>query len=313
MALMKKRIIIGSRGSRLALVQSESVKALIEALSPEFSVSITSIVTTGDRKLDQPLAAIGEKALFTQEIEDLLLSGDVDIAVHSLKDLPTDLPADLEISAYSARAESRDCLISRSSAALTALPPGSIVGTSSVRRTSQLLHLRPDLQLKDSRGNIETRLKKLTDGHYDAIVLAAAGLMRLSLDTLITEMIAPDTMLPAAGQGIIAVETKRGRKDLEDIMQSINNAASERMATAERALLQAFGAGCRAPIGALASLDGGRMSLHAYVGSLDGKTAMRDSLSGDVADAARLGRTLAETMLNQGAAEIIARSRHASS
>lgn len=307
---MKNKIIIGSRGSRLALCQSEFIRGLIKAQFPALDVSIKTIITTGDKILDRPLSMIGDKGLFTREIEEMILSEDVDLAVHSLKDLPTELTDALEVSAYSTRAEFKDCLISRSGAKLMELKTGSVVGTSSLRRRSQLLNIRPDLKLVDLRGNVETRLRKLNEAQFDAIVIAAAGLIRLSLDGEITEMIGPEIMIPAAGQGIVAIETKRGRKDLEEILKAIGNQDSEYMAQAERALLKTFGGGCRAPVGAIAFLIDDLVKIHAYVGSLDGKTALRNSISGKKRDAEILGSKLARIMLDDGAADIIARSRN---
>lgn len=307
---MKNKIIIGSRGSKLALFQSELIRGLIKMQFPDLDVSIKTIVTTGDKILDKPLSMIGDKGLFTREIEEMLLSEDVDLAVHSLKDLPTELADTLEVSAYSTRAEFKDCLISRSGAKLMELKASSVIGTSSLRRRSQLLNIRPDLKLVDLRGNVETRLKKLNEGQFDAIVIAAAGLIRLSLDGEITEMIGPEIMIPAAGQGIIAIETKRGRKDLEKILKTISDKDSEHMAKAERSLLKTFGGGCRAPVGAIASLAGDLVKIDAYVGSLDGKTALRNSISGKKNNAEMLGNELAGRMLDDGAADIIARSRN---
>lgn len=307
---MKSKIVIGTRGSRLALFQSELIRDQIKAKFPKMEISIKAISTTGDRILDKPMARIGDKGLFTREIEEQLLSEDIDLAVHSLKDLPTELPKGLEISAHSSRTEPRDCLVSRSGAGLAKLPLGSKVGTSSLRRASQILNLRPDLKLKDLRGNVETRLRKLKEGQFDAMVIAAAGLMRLSLGSEITEMIEPEIIIPAAGQGIIAVETKKGREDLKEILKAINNTDSEHMAKAERALLHTFGGGCRAPIGAISFLKGSVIEIRAYVGSLDGREVLRDGISGEKRDAEKLGVKLANTMLKNGAAGIIERARH---
>lgn len=307
---MKNKIIIGSRGSKLALFQADYIKSLITTGFPSITAEIRTIVTTGDKILDRPLSKIGDKGLFTREIEELLISEDIDLAVHSLKDLPTELGVELEISALSVREEFRDALISASGKTLMQLKSGSVIGTSSLRRRSQLLNLRPDLKLVDLRGNVETRLRKLKDGNCDATVLAAAGLLRLSLGGVITELIEPAIMIPAAGQGIIAVETKCGRNDLSEMLDKINNSDSKYMAKAERAVLRKFEGGCRAPIGVNASLLNNEITINAFVGSLDGKVFLRDSISGNKEEAESLGIKLAEKMSGNGADDIIERSRH---
>lgn len=309
---MKNRIVIGSRKSRLALFQSNFVKDEIEKRFPHFHVSIHKMTTVGDRILDRPLSKIGDKGLFTKELEDALLSEKIDLAVHSLKDLPTELPGGLSVSAYCKREECRDCLVSRGGVSLQDLAAGARIGTSSLRRKSQLMNLRPDFNVVDIRGNVETRLKKLSAENMDAIVMAAAGLLRLGLAKEITEIISPDVITPAAGQGIIAIESKSGRGDLESILLSLNDADSATLAMAERGLLGAFGGGCRAPVGAFATIEGDQISLSAYVGSLDGGDVMRGAKVGPKTQSAEIGESLAREMLKDGAAGIIERARNES-
>lgn len=302
---MLTKLIIGSRKSRLALFQSNFIKGLIEKSFPSLQVSIHPIITTGDKILDKPLSKIGDKGLFTKEIEDALLSEEIDLAVHSLKDLQTELPKGLTISAYTTREEYRDALVSKNSIPLIKLPNEAIVGTSSLRRKSQLLKLRPDLKIVDLRGNVETRVKKLKIENLDAIVLAAAGLIRLNMQNEITELLPPEIMLSAVGQGIIAIESTESRKDLCDILTKVNDPTSEFMAIAERAVLRTFGGGCQVPVGALAEIDGDSIIINAFVGSVDGRDFIKHSITGKKQEAQILGETLANEMLEKGAAKII--------
>jgi hydroxymethylbilane synthase len=290
-------LVIGSRGSQLALWQAHWIEERLAALGFESRIEI--IRTTGDNVTSVPLGSIGGKGLFTKEIEDALLAGQIDLAVHSLKDLPTEIPAGLEIAAIPEREDPRDALVGR---ALAALRPGAKVGTSSLRRTSQLRRLRPDLEIESIRGNVDTRLRKLDEGQYEAIVLAAAGLTRLGWSARIAETLPPDVMCPAVGQGALAVETRAG-----DGMacRPLDHAATRAAVTAERSLLSALGGGCATPIGAHARVDGAGLSLLAVVLSPDGAEAVRDRMEGDAADAARIGRELGERLLANGAARIL--------
>lgn len=270
----------------------------IAHLFPDFVVEIRKIETKGDRVLGRAPSEIGEKGLFTEELERALLREDIDMAVHSLKDLPTVLSDGLEIGAFGRREDARDCLVSLKYASFEGLPKGARIGTSSLRRRSELLSLRPDLDVADLRGNVETRVKKLERGDFDAILIAAAGMIRLGLKDRITEIISAEKILPAPGQGIVAVETKTGRDDLTPILAGINNEESEIMAKAERELLKTFEGGCHVPVGALASLEGGAVSLNAYIGSVNGRVSVRDSISGRREDVVELGRGLAQRMIH---------------
>lgn len=306
---MIHKIIIGSRGSALALFQSELVGKMLKKFFPPLSISIRNFVTTGDKLQSRALSKIGDKSLFTKELEDALLSGEIDIAVHSLKDMPTNLSENLTIGAYLKRDEFRDCLISKNDIALDKLRKGALIGTSSLRRKSQLKNFRPDLNTVDIRGNVETRIRKLGQGEMDAIILAAAGLNRLGLGEEITDIIPEYVMLPAVGQGIIAVEQKSGNTDIQIMLQNISDRYSESAAKAERALLSALEGGCRAPVGALATIENGKLNLAAYVGSVDGMKSIRASASGNRTDAEDIGRSLAQKMIKLGARDIIEEAR----
>lgn len=307
--MVRERIIIGSRASRLALIQAEMVKDCLKKAHPALDVQIKTFTTKGDRILDKPLAKIGDKGLFTEELENGLRDETIDLAVHSLKDLPTALPEELSVVAYGERREPRDCLVSTKHASLDALPQGAVVGTSSLRRTSQLLHARPDLKIVDLRGNVETRLKKLESENMDAIVIAACGLMRLGLKDRIAQVIEFDTLLPATCQGIVAVEGKEGRADISEIASAFDHAPSRNAADAERAFLATVEGGCQVPVGAHAVVGEDDIKLEAFIGSLDGKNVMRRWLAGPVHEAAHIGTELAREMLDAGGAGIIREMR----
>jgi hydroxymethylbilane synthase len=256
---------------------------------------IEIVKTTGDRITHVPLAQVGGKGLFTKEIEEALLEGRADLAVHSLKDLPTELPAGLVLAATPAREDPRDALVGRR---LADLPAGAKLGTGSLRRAAQLRKLRPDLRIEPVRGNLDTRLRKLDEGQYDAIVLAAAGLKRLGWAERIAEILSPDLVCPAVGQGALAIET---RETSLLACQNLNHPATEHAVTAERALLAALGGGCQVPIGAYATVAGDLLSLQAVVVSPDGMQLVRDRSDGPAADAHRIGRELGEALLAAGA------------
>ncbi|BDC52722.1 porphobilinogen deaminase [Bryobacterales bacterium F-183] len=292
-------IVIGSRGSQLALWQARWVQSQLEAAGETCRIEI--ITTTGDRITGVPLAKVGTKGLFTKEIEDALLDGSVDLAVHSLKDMPTDLPPGLALAAIPVREDVRDAMVGST---IADLKPGSLVGTSSLRRTAQLKALRPDLRVESVRGNVDTRLRKLDEGQYDAILLAAAGLRRLGLESRIAEYINPVHMCPAAGQGALAIET---RDDRTDVAKRLLEHTPTRVAiTAERALLGALGGGCQVPIGAHATVDGENVHLQGLVAAADGLHIVRGEKRGIAANAAELGRTLAEELMAQGADKLLA-------
>ena len=293
-------LTIGSRGSQLALWQARWIKARLEERGEACRIDI--IRTTGDKITDVPLAQVGSKGLFTKEIEEALLRGDVDLAVHSMKDLPTELPEGLTIAAVPAREDPRDALIGKK---LSELAAGSKVGTSSLRRAAQLRALRPDLRVESLRGNLDTRLRKLDEGRYDAIVLAAAGLKRMGWENRIAEVLSTDYMCPAVGQGALAIETRAGHGDAERICRALDHAETRLAVAAERALLAALGGGCQVPIGAYAQVDGDEVRLTAVVCTPDGDRLLRRNATGATLDPESLGNRLAQELLGAGADEIL--------
>src|SRR5947209_6199493 len=304
-------LIIGSRGSKLALWQSEWVKARLEALDPSVSVRIEVIKTSGDVMRDVPLSTIGGQGAFTKELEVALLERRIHIAVHSLKDLPTVTPEGLTIAAVPEREDPRDALVLRAdlniqNASLKNLPRGATVGTSSLRRIAQLRHLRPDVIIKDLRGNVDTRLRKLDAGDYDAVILACAGLRRLGFGGRISAAIEIDEMLPAVSQGALGVETRSGDAETNTLVSQLDHAPTRAAALAERALLRSLGGGCQVPIAAHANVRGERLRLDGLVASLDGAQVIRDAIEGDASDANGVGEALAARMLERGAAALLA-------
>jgi len=295
---------IGTRGSALALAQSSWVKQQIEQHRPELQVELRIIKTSGDSFIDTPIPNIGGKGVFTKEIEDALLHGEIDVAVHSLKDLPTMLPKGLMIAAVPQREDARDVLVARQKQTLSALSPGSKVGTGSLRRRAQLLHFRPDLVSTPIRGNIDTRLKKLDDGEVDALVLAAAGLKRIGRGDRIGEFLADDVCVSAAAQGALGIESRDDRS-MGEWLGFVHDAATFTEVTAERALLDRLGGGCHVPIGARARVDGTELKMIGVVASLDGSSLCRGEIAGPAADAAELGKRLAERLLEKGAAKFL--------
>jgi hydroxymethylbilane synthase len=303
-----RRIRIGSRGSRLALVQTRSVLDAIREKLPEAVLDIQIIQTQGDRVLDRPLAAIGDVGVFVKEIETALLEERVDLAVHSMKDLPSTLTADLALAATTERADPRDVLVAKSASSLETLPKGGKVATGSLRRRSQLLALRPDLEVEDLRGNVPTRLEKLERSDWDGILLAGAGLQRLGLADRIRAYIPVELMLPAVGQGALALETRASDRELIEALAFLNHPATERAVKAERSFLARLEGGCRVPIAAYAEARGSSLRLRGYVGAVDGSRYLRREIEGDAARAEALGIELAESMLDAGA-EVIVRHR----
>jgi hydroxymethylbilane synthase len=307
---MKDRLIIGSRGSKLALWQSEWVKARLRELHPQLAVSIEIIKTSGDVLKHEPLSVIGGKGVFTKELEEALLDGRIDLAVHSLKDLPTILPQGLTIAAISEREDARDALVLRAGyeieqPSIRSLPEGSVVGTSSPRRLSQLKHLRPDLMIKELRGNVDTRLRKLDAGDYDAIILASAGLRRLGLRNRISAAIEIQDMLPAVGQGALGIETRAGDELTINLVASLNHTQTRAACAAERALLRALGGGCQLPIAAHAIFHDERLRLYGLVAAIAGETIIRDSVEGAASDAENLGSELAMRLRESGAESLL--------
>jgi hydroxymethylbilane synthase len=305
-----KEIIIGSRGSKLALWQSEWVKARLEALDPGVKVRIEIFKTQGDVRTDVPLSTIGGQGAFTKELEVALLDRRVDVAVHSLKDLPTFTPEGLSITATPEREDPRDALVLRAGSqsrvsSLKGLAEGAVVGTSSLRRIAQLKHLRPDVRIKDLRGNVDTRLRKLDEGEYDALILASAGLRRLGLGERISAAIKQDEMLSAVGQGSLGVETRSDDGETNALVARLDDPRTRAAVQAERALLRSLGGGCQVPIAAHATVEGGRLKLDGLVATLDGTQVLRESLDGDAGHAARIGEELAAGLLERGAGELL--------
>jgi hydroxymethylbilane synthase len=306
---MTQFLVIGSRGSKLAMFQSEQAKDRIRTLNPDLEVRIEIIKTTGDVKPD-PLKVIGGKGVFTKELEDALLDGRIDLAVHSLKDLPTVLPDRLTIGAICEREDPRDALVLPqnrvgSGASLLTLAEGAVVGTSSQRRLAQLKALRSDVTISDVRGNVDTRLGKLDEGQYDALILASAGLRRLGLAERISANIPTDQMLPAVGQGAVAIEARNDNMFALESIAKLNHDATRIACMAERALLKSLGGGCQLPIAAHAVVNGDEVQLEGLVASLDGSRILRDSLKGSVSDAENLGLSLATRLLDLGANSLL--------
>ena len=306
---MIQKITIGSRGSKLAMWQTNWVKAEIEEQHPGIYVEVQIISTKGDRVLDVSLPKLGEqgKGLFTKELEDALFERRVDLAVHSLKDLPTELPAGLHIGAICEREDVRDALVARTSIrSFNDLPQRALIGTSSLRRQAQLRVARPDLMIEPVRGNVDTRLRKLDDGQYEAIVLAAAGLHRLGYADRITEHLEEDVMLPAVGQGALAIETRDDDDAIAAIIHPLNHEPTRLACRAERAFLKGLGGGCLVPIAANAKINADVLVLKGLVASADGSQAMHDQEAGPKSDAELIGGRLAEKMLARGADRILA-------
>ncbi|MDQ1612476.1 MAG: hydroxymethylbilane synthase [Pyrinomonadaceae bacterium] len=307
---MRDYFVIGSRGSKLALWQSEWVRARLAELRPGVEIRIEVIKTSGDVMLDVPLAVIGGKGVFTKELEEALLAEKIDLAVHSLKDLPTTLSDNLAINAITEREDARDALVLREGVAapddsLRSLPPKAVIGTSSLRRQAQLKHLRPDVEIKDLRGNVDTRLRKLDEGGYDAIILASAGLRRLNFERRINVSITHAEMLPAVGQGALGIETRANDPRTAALVALLEHAPTRAACTAERALLFALGGGCQVPIAAHAVVSGDTLRLDALVAALDGSRVIRDSIEDDARHAARAGETLAARLRERGAGELL--------
>ncbi|MBI3660527.1 hydroxymethylbilane synthase [Candidatus Acetothermia bacterium] len=298
---MTETLIIGTRGSALALAQAQLVIEALQKFTPCLKCDTRVIRTSGDHLLNTQLTDIAGKGVFTKEIDEALLRGEINLAVHSLKDLPSQPPEGLVIGAVLNRADPRDVLIARDGLKLAELPPGARIGTDSPRRRAQLLALRPDLQVVGLRGNVETRLRKLDAGQYDAIVLAAAGLMRLGLQSRLSEVLSTDILLPAPGQGALAIQVREGDTHLRAMVAEIDHAPTRTAVRAERAFLQRLGGGCRLPIAAYARWLDGRLALDGLIADPHGKTLFRDHFVGDPKYPETLGEQLAERLLAQGA------------
>lgn len=297
---------IATRKSALALWQAEYVKAELEAHHPDLTVELVPMVSRGDKILDVPLAKVGGKGLFVKELEHALINDEADIAVHSMKDVPMEFPEGLGLAVICPREDPRDAFVSNHHDTLADLPAGSVVGTSSLRRQSQVLSKRPDLTVKFLRGNVNTRLKKLDDGEYDAIILASAGLLRLKMEDRIREYIAPEFCLPAGGQGAVGIETRLKDDRIVALLQPLHCPATAETVTAERAMNRRLEGGCQVPIGCFAlHEDNDQLWLRGLVGSPDGTVMLEDELRGSVKDAEALGIQLAERLLDAGAGEIL--------
>ncbi len=303
---MRSPLLLGSRGSKLALWQANFIKSALERLA-DLEVRLEIIRTVGDKMTDVPLTQPGgAKALFTKEIEDALRDRRIDLAVHSLKDLPVELPAGLTLAAIPAREDARDAFISRHGESFAKLPSAARVGTSSLRRQVQLRRRRQDLRLEPLRGNLDTRLRKLDEGRYDAIVAALAGLKRMGWASRATEIFSVEEMIPAVGQGALAVEARADDAELLPLLARLTDPESEAAVGAERAFLARLGGGCQVPLAAHAEVKGERLRLVGVVVSTDGARAVRGVLEGSASDSETLGKTLAEKLLAEGAAEILA-------
>jgi hydroxymethylbilane synthase len=306
MSAQPKRLVIATRQSRLALWQSEHVKARLEGLYPGCRVELMPMSTQGDRVLDRSLAAIGGKGLFIKELETAIERGEADLAVHSCKDVPVDMPPGFDIAAIGEREDPRDALVSGRFASLAALPSGARVGTASLRREAQIRARRPDLDVQSLRGNLDTRLARLDRGDFDAIILAAAGLRRLGLGDRIASLIDPEESLPAVGQGALALEIKSGRDDLKAWLAPLDHAATAHCVRAERAASRSLGGSCQMPLAVHATLEGGRLLIKGLVASRDGTQVARAQAAGDSADPEALGLALAVALRAQGADDILA-------
>ena len=303
---MKQKIIIGSRGSELALWQANFVKKELEKKNKNVAVEIKIIKTKGDKILDVALSKIGDKSLFTKELEIELINKNIDLAVHSLKDLQTEIPKGLKLAAVTKRHNVQDVLIARKKGTtILNLPDGATIATGSLRRKCQILHLRPDLNIVDLRGNVPSRIKKFIESDWDAIILARAGVERLKLNKYISSIIKTDIILPAVGQGALGIETRADNKIVNDIVKSIHHEDTYKAVLAERVLLKALEGGCQVPIGAFADIKQNGLFIDALVGSLDGSLTFRKKIRGSKYNPEKLGRELAKDLLKAGAKIIL--------
>jgi hydroxymethylbilane synthase len=299
-------ITIATRESELAIWQAEYIKSQLLSLYPRLEVSILGMTTQGDKTLNKSLSKIGGKGLFIKELEIALQNKEADIAVHSLKDLPMHLSDEFMIAAISKREDARDAFISNDFGALEMLPPGSVVGTSSLRRQSQLQRRFPELVIEPLRGNLQTRLRKLDKKQYQGIILAAAGLIRLKLKTRIRQYMSPENSIPAVGQGALAIEILKVRSDLVELLKPLHHPESAQCVLAERAMSRSLGGSCTVPLGAYAIIENKVLKLQGFVASIDGKQMIKDKVEGPVEDAEKLGEKLATQLLDQGADKILA-------
>ncbi len=310
MAAERTELVIGTRGSKLALWQAEHIKGMVERITG-LPVRLKVIKTTGDKILDVPLAKVGGKGLFTKELEVALMAGEVDMCVHSMKDVPTELPEGLFIAAMPERVDPRDVIVSGKGYTLDTLPEGARVGTSSLRRVAQVRHLRPDVEIVDVRGNLDTRMRKAEEGQVDAVILAAAGITRMGWADRITHYVEPEQMISAVGQGAIGVEIREDDEEMRHVMERIGHPETMECVTAERVVMRRLEGGCQVPIGAYARIEGATMVMDAMVGSLDGSTIVRRRVEGPAEDPVGLGERMVRELLDGGAGEILASIRGA--
>ena len=308
--LAPKKLVIASRESALAMWQALHIQARLQALYPSCDVQILGMTTTGDQILDSPLSRIGGKGLFVKELEMALADGSADLAVHSMKDVPMNLPEGFAMAATGEREDPRDAFVSNNFNALEDLPHGSIVGTSSLRRQSQIQARFPNLKIESLRGNVQTRLRKLDEGQYAAIILAAAGLIRLGLGDRIRQFISPVLSIPAVGQGALGIEINASRTDLIDILAPLNHIDTQLCVEAERGFSRALAGSCTVPLGAYAVRNGNNINMTGFVASVDGKQILREKASGSINDAEAIGKTLAAKLVMRGADKILAELEH---
>lgn len=310
--MKRNKVVIGTRGSKLALWQAEWIKAEIEKMNSGVTVELNRIKTTGDKILDVPLAQVGGKGLFVKEIEEALLNQTADMAVHSMKDVPTEFPSGLHLAAICKREDPRDAFVTQKKGGdfvirnFDELPRGARIGTSSLRRSCQLLHLRSDLQISQLRGNLDTRIRKLDEGLFDAIILAVAGVKRLGWSDRIADIISPEISLPAIGQGAIGIECRIDDPFIHELIQPLNDATSATCVKAERALLKKLEGGCQVPIAAYARIADGILEIDGLVGSVSGDRIIKEHAVGNAEDAEKIGTELAEVLLSKGADKILA-------
>ncbi|MFO8101243.1 MAG: hydroxymethylbilane synthase [Dehalococcoidia bacterium] len=301
---MRNHLRIGTRGSKLAVVQAESVRDRLVSLHPGIDFEIGKITTTGDRNTDVSLEQLGGEGVFVKELEDALLRDEIDLAVHSLKDMLTTIPDGLRLAAVPQRVDPRDVLLS-SAGNIAELPPKARIGTGSQRRAVQIREMRPDVEICDLRGNIDTRIRKAFSGELDGIVMAAAALIRLNMEDRITEYLPAEEFVPAVGQGALGIEIRADDAHTFEIVASLNDELSRRSVTAERAFLRAMGGGCRAPIAALGNIENGNIKLNGIVANPDGSKILRSSVEGDASAPEKLGEELAAGMIDMGARSLI--------
>lgn len=305
-----KKLVIASRESALAMWQAKHIQSRLQALYPNCEVSILGMTTTGDQILDSPLARIGGKGLFVKELETALANGSADLAVHSMKDVPMNLPEGFAMAATGEREDPRDAFVSNNFASLEVLPHGSIVGTSSLRRQSQVQARFPHLKIESLRGNVQTRLRKLDEGQYAAIILAAAGLIRLGLGERIRQFIAPQDSIPAVGQGALGIEINTARTDLFEVLAPLNHIDTQLCVEAERSMSRALAGSCTVPLGAYAVREGDEINITGFVASVDGKQMLRETVRGSVNNAEAVGKALANQLIAKGADKILAELEH---